>query len=189
MERGRQRILEPWLGGLAVMPIFIATACGRGQLEPALHWRTTPELIHVGIPFPSWCIYAYLYQVVWEEESSRCFLSGSSPSQVWWGLETESGGGRSGRNFSQLLFVEMEVPSASQIKGSQKSGLFFFFFETKRGEISRFLNISRIGAFLTRLCRRKHQEEPVACRFLQQTVILQAMHREAPLLESCDNSY
>lgn len=132
MQRGRQCILEPWLGpqscsgGLAVMPIFTGTACGRGQLVPALHWRTTPELIHVGILFPSWCTYAYLYRVVREEELSRCFLSGSSPSWVWWGLKTESGGGGSGHNFNQSLFIEMKVPSASQIKGSQKSGLFFF---------------------------------------------------------------
>lgn len=118
-------------GGLAVMPIFTGTACGRGQLVPALHWRTTPELIHVGILFPSWCFYAYLYRVVWEEESSRCFLSESSPSQVWWGLKTESGGGGSGHNFSQSLFIEMKVPSASQIKGSQKSGLFFFFLKQR----------------------------------------------------------
>lgn len=43
-----------------------------------------------------------------------------------WGLETESGGEGSDHNFSQLLFIEMKVPSASQIKESQKSGLFFF---------------------------------------------------------------
>lgn len=89
--------------------------------------KNDPELIRVGGPFPSWYNFAYLYWTVREEESSRCFLRGSSPSQVQWGLETESGGGGSGHNFSQLLFIEMKVPSASQIKGSQKSGLFFFF--------------------------------------------------------------
>lgn len=93
--------------------------------------KNDPELVSVGGPFPSWYIFAYLYRTVRDKESSGCFLCGSSPSQVQWGLETESGGERSDHNFSQLLFIEMKVPSASQ----RKPEIWTFFFFLKEREV------------------------------------------------------